>query len=109
MRWKTLVGVMLPKYHCEINFIEYFWGSVKRFLRDNCDYTFDTLKENDMPKALSSVSIDTIRRWEHHHRWMDAYSDGLGTTEAQKQVKEFSSTKYKSHRRIPDAVAQALD
>ena len=63
-----------------------------------------------MPKALESVQVGTIRKWEHRmYRWMDAYRDGLGTTEAQKRVKDFSSTKYKSHRRIPDAIAQVLD
>lgn len=46
--------IFLPKFHCELNFIEFFWSAVKKYLRDNCDYTFDTLKEN-MPKALASV------------------------------------------------------
>jgi hypothetical protein len=44
--------IFLPKFHCELNFIEFFWGTVKRYLWDNCDYTFETLKEN-MPKAMS--------------------------------------------------------
>lgn len=94
--------LILPKFHCELNFIEFFWGAVKKYLRDNCDYTFDTLKEN-MPKALESVSVQTIRRWEHRmFRWMEAYRSGLGTAEAQQQVKKFSSTTYRSHRRVPE-------
>jgi hypothetical protein len=43
------------------------------------------------------------------YQWMDAYRAGMGTTDAQKQVKKFSSTKYKSHRCIPENVACALD
>jgi hypothetical protein len=103
------VCLFLPKFHCELNFIEFFWGMVKKYLRDNCDYTFDTLKEN-LPKALHSVHIHTIRRWEHRmFRWIEAYRSGLGTREAQAQVRKFSSTKYKSHRRIPEGVASAFD
>ncbi|KAF8055963.1 hypothetical protein FPV67DRAFT_1384425, partial [Lyophyllum atratum] len=83
--------------------------SVKRYLREHCDMTFETLKEN-MPHALSSVQLATIRKWEHRmHRWMDAYREGLGTQDAQVKVKQFSSTRYKSHRRIPETVAQAFD
>src|SRR6266487_352760 len=86
--------IFLPKFHCELNFIEFFWGSVKKYLRDNCDYTFDTLKEN-MPKALESVPIECIRKWEHRmKRWMEAYRSGLGAKDAQKQVKKFSSRRY---------------
>jgi hypothetical protein len=101
--------IFLPKFHCELNFIEFFWGLVKKYLRDNCDFSFNTLKEN-MPKALADVRLSTMRLWEHRmYRWMEAYRSGLGTTDAQLQVKRFSSTKYKSHRRIPETVARAFD
>jgi hypothetical protein len=40
---------------------------------------------------------------------MDAYRVGMGTMDTQKQVKKFSSTKYKSHRCIPDNVTHAFD
>jgi len=100
--------ILLPKFHCELNFIEFFWGAVKRYLRENCDMSFDTLK-NNMPIAIKSVALDTIRKWEHRmHRWMDAYREGLGTREAQLKVKAFSSTKYKSHRRVCESVAAGL-
>ena len=79
--------LILPKFHCELNFIEFFWGAIKKYLCDNCDYTFDTLKEN-MPKALESVSVQTIWHCEHQiFWWMEAYHSGLGTAEAQQQVK----------------------
>ena len=41
-----------------------FWGAVKKYLCDNCNYTFDTLKEN-LLEALASVDVKTIRKWEH--------------------------------------------
>ncbi|KAL1743994.1 hypothetical protein HDZ31DRAFT_39713 [Schizophyllum fasciatum] len=82
---------------------------IKKYLRENCDYTFDTLKAN-LPTAMASVSLNTIRRWEHRMvRWIDAYRGGLGAKDAQKKVKEFSSKKYKSHRRPSERVARLLD
>ena len=84
---------------------EFFWGAVKRWLRENCDYTFQGLQEN-LPKALKSVALETIRKWEHRmYRWMDAYRNGLSARDAQFKVKEFSSKKYSSHRRVPESLA----
>jgi len=82
-RLQVICAFFLPKFHCELNFIEFFWGSMKKYLHDNCDFTFNPLKDN-MPKALALVQLKTTCLWEHHmQRWMEAYCSGLGTTEAQ--------------------------
>ena len=92
--------LILPKFHCKLNFIEFFLGAVK-YLHDNCDYTFDTLKEN-MPMASESVGLHTIWCWEHHmFCWMEAYFSGWGTTETPQQVEKFNATTYWSHRCLP--------
>ena len=104
--WKPTCGLHLMKS------IEFFWGVVKKYLRDNCNYTFEALKTNlpDALQRLQSVQLKTFWLWEHRmYHWMDAYQAGLGTSEAQIQVHKFSSTKYKSHWCIPDAVACAFD
>ena len=82
---------------------------MKKYLQDNCDYTFETLKTN-MPLALASVKIQTIQKWENRmYRCLEAYKDGLGTSEAQKKVREFSSKRYKSHRRVGECFGTTLD
>jgi hypothetical protein len=59
---------------------------------------------------LASVSVETIRKWEHRmKRWMEAYQGGLGAKQAQMQVKSFSSWHYTSHRRVPECIAALFD
>jgi transposase len=37
--------LFLPKYHCELNYIENVWGYMKAYLRRSCEYNFDTLED----------------------------------------------------------------
>ncbi|TFK32290.1 hypothetical protein BDQ12DRAFT_617331, partial [Crucibulum laeve] len=84
-------------------------GMKERYLRNNCDYTFKTLKEN-LPKALASVELKTIQLWEHWMIWwMEAYRSGMDAKMAQMQVKKFSSCIYTSHRCIPETLACQFD
>lgn len=71
--------IFLPKYYCELNFIEFFQSMVKKYLCKNSDYTFETLKTN-MPLALASVQVAMIRQWEHHMQYqIEAYWGGMET------------------------------
>ena len=79
--------IFLLKFHCELNFIEYFWGAIKKFQCDHCTYTFKTLQEH-LPKALESVAAaKAIRKWEHWMWcWLEVYDNGLEACEVQLHV-----------------------
>ena len=63
-----------------------------------------------MPKALASVPVELIRKWEHRAwRFIDTYAEGLDARSAQLKVKAYSSRRYKSHRRIPETLAREMD
>jgi transposase len=86
--------IFYPKFHCELNYIEYYWAGLKRYTRDNYKYSFPEL-EPTVLQAMESVSIKTIRRFAmRSKRWMLAYMNGL--TEEQRA---FSEKVYRSHRR----------
>jgi len=51
------------------------------------------------------VSLQTIRKFARRsQRYMDAYRKGLTL-----QAAEFAVKKYKSHRRLPENVANSID
>ena len=51
--------LMLPKYHCEFNFIENLWGRMKVYLRRNCSYDFAAL-QTSIPEAVASVPLAVL-------------------------------------------------
>jgi len=54
--------VFYPKFHCELNYIEMYWGAAKRYVRQHCDYTWKDLQEN-IPRAFDSISLKQIRKY----------------------------------------------
>jgi len=86
--------VSYPKFHCELNYIEYYWGAVKRYTRANCQYSFLEL-EKLLFVALDSVELKTIRRFAaRSKRWMMAYINGLTVGQ-----REYAEKQCKPHRR----------
>src|SRR6266576_3196339 len=69
--------VFYPKFHCELNYIEYYWAALKRYTRENCKYSFSEL-EATVFAAMNSVELKTIRRFaDRSKRWLMSYIDGL--------------------------------
>jgi len=51
--------IFYPKFHCELNFIEFLWGVAKRYAYENCEYSFQELWDT-IPYALEAVPEVTI-------------------------------------------------
>jgi hypothetical protein len=51
-----------PKYHCELNFIEQYWGVAKyRFRSMDCAATMEQMEKNVI-SCLNDIPLDQIRR-----------------------------------------------
>jgi hypothetical protein len=49
--------LFLPKFHCEMNAIERYWGATKKYLRRHCSYSLPGLRAM-LPVALSQSLED---------------------------------------------------
>lgn len=98
-----------PKYHCEFNFIEMFWGASKAWYRAHCTFNFRDMSEL-VPKALDSVSLVKIRKFARKtYRYMDAYRvrDSNGNSLNTRQI-EYAVKKFRGHRKIPVRILESL-
>lgn len=95
---------LYPRFHCETNPIERFWGAAKKVARQNCNYSFISLDKN-IDSFLDSASppgeppLLVRRYWNKSFRYIAAYSEGKDANQALEVVKEFSKAQ-KSHRKL---------
>lgn len=92
---------LYPKFHCELNFIERYWGLVKVQARKECDYTFKKLQIN-LPNFLTNACTPATKVRGFHNRcwrYIEAYSNEKNATEAEEIVQQFSKAQ-KSHRKL---------
>ncbi|EIM80914.1 uncharacterized protein STEHIDRAFT_67794 [Stereum hirsutum FP-91666 SS1] len=88
----------LPKFHPEMNPIEYFWGWVKRYYRERSNGNFQAGKLL-LHQALAACPRITIRRFfRRAQRYMSVY--GLGATGLAAEYLQYAVKKYRSHRGV---------
>jgi hypothetical protein len=94
--------IFLPKFHCELNFIEMIWGYTKAVLRKKCCYSFEDLRIN-VPILLDTVPLPFVRRASRHcTRFLSGYRLGF-----KGPILDYIMKKYTSHRTIPLTIVNA--
>ncbi|KAF9516301.1 hypothetical protein BS47DRAFT_1292541 [Hydnum rufescens UP504] len=96
--------IFLPKFHCELNPIEMYWGYAKYRYRGVFKNTFADAKAAVL-SSLQSCPLDTLRHFINRTwRFMSAYRQGLRGKAAEWAVK-----KQRSHRTVSRRAMLAIE
>jgi hypothetical protein len=96
--------LFLPKFYCELNFIEQCWGRAKSIYRTYPESSREDHLEDNTISALESIPLLMMQKFSNRSlRFMDAYSRGLNG----RQV-AWVSRKYCGHQVLPNNIMEEL-
>jgi len=99
-----LAVVFLPKFHCELNFIEQCWGRAKSIYRTYPPSSREEDLESNTLRSLDSIPLQMMRKFAtRSRRFMDAYDHGLNGKQA-----AWAARKYRGHRVLPPDIFEEL-
>jgi hypothetical protein len=104
-RSEGILIMFLPKFHCELNFIEQCWGYAKRVYRLNPESSREDHLQKYTLAALKAVPLKSMRKFAtRSRRFMNAYERGLNGRQA-----AWAARKYRGHRILPAGIMEELD
>ena len=118
--------LFLPKFHCELNWIERMWGASKAYCRSHCMYSLQGLRDtvpislsqdisllptelqNDPELPVSPLFLQ--RRWARISRqYMQQYRKGKDAGEAIRIVTGQRSKAHARHRDTSDSRSRQVE